>query len=593
MSKTIQASCQKFHDGLSQAQDQLKSFTDEFEARLENITVKLDTLSRISGDLRLSSSTPMLDALLKSETEAWLKAIATFQHKIQENMKGREFQNRFEKQALVIVFGVVKAGKSTLGNFIRGRDFLAAPFDNVYKDPAKMPVKKIKVEESGRRHELGIKEKDWLDQASIESTCSIQYFELPGMVWVDTPGFGAIEKKQEDLRPLAELANQYVQYSDLVVFLANSANPGIREDLNGLKLLETGGKRTLVVITRSDDCANDVFREDGCVKIKKRLIPKSADNRKAQEAYLMQEIKKLGIKGVHGAAVSISVHMAEAGIKKQDDQLWEGSNIPQLYENIISVISNPTILELKKSSPRKSLNNLIQEIVSGGDEGVGGLEGLVAKLKDLQTRIQRNYDQLSPAGPLVCSIVEDVTDKLRGEVHKCVEELAAKRAESVQNQHVSLEAIQDRLSKICMKTLNRHVSNLIGEFQRETHLSLQDVSSTIVRQKEVQSYQVTIAYKTSRSPSGVIETVLGWLGKKYYEASSYTETRTVDVDLGFNTAMAKKELLSKLEPKIVAFTKQELAAIREEFFAAFLKNMAVMERHIEEIHGDLLKMRYL
>jgi hypothetical protein len=67
----------------------------------------------------------------------------------------------------------------------------------------------------------------------------------------------------------------------------------------------------------------------------------------------------------------------------------------------------------------------------------------------------------------------------------------------------------------------------------------------------------------------------------------------VDVDLGFNTAMAKKELLSKLEPKIVAFTKQELAAIREEFFAAFLKNMAVMERHIEEIHGDLLKMRYL
>ncbi len=52
-----------------------------------------------------------------------------------------------EKYLVVMVFGAVKSGKSTLGNFLAGREWLKAPFDNVYKH---IPPTEFKTQEQAR-----------------------------------------------------------------------------------------------------------------------------------------------------------------------------------------------------------------------------------------------------------------------------------------------------------------------------------------------------------------------------------------------------------------------------------------------------------
>ena len=44
--------------------------------------------------------------------------------------------NKNEKYLLTMVFGQVKTGKSSLGNFIAGKKFYNAKFDNEYKNYA-------------------------------------------------------------------------------------------------------------------------------------------------------------------------------------------------------------------------------------------------------------------------------------------------------------------------------------------------------------------------------------------------------------------------------------------------------------------------
>ena len=193
--KNITSDISRFHGAMIAAQRDLDAFSHSFNASLSGVAKELGMLPSLAKGLRLPGDEPAA-GLVNSEVDGWTAQLAECSKTAQETITGREVQNRFQKQPLVVVFGPVKAGKSTLGNFMLGKAFCTAPFDNPYRSGA-IPKPKIIVEESGRKD---AKTKEWFDVNSIESTCSAQYFSVPGLVWVDTPGYGAVEKKGIDIR---------------------------------------------------------------------------------------------------------------------------------------------------------------------------------------------------------------------------------------------------------------------------------------------------------------------------------------------------------------------------------------------------------
>ena len=118
---------------------------------------------------------------------------------------------------------------------------------------------------------------------------------------MDTPGLHSLTREHE------ALANEYIQFADLVLFLTSSSSP-LKEDERGeLQKLLAQSKPVMVVITKSDESVTTV--EGG--RLVKKLTPKPPEKRKAQDDYVMNEIRALG-NGVieNRRVVSVSTKLA-------------------------------------------------------------------------------------------------------------------------------------------------------------------------------------------------------------------------------------------------------------------------------------------
>ncbi len=582
MGESIRRDLAFFHDGLKRAQSILDSFSAVFSTKVDCVVRDLDTLSSLTETLVVKDDTPIA-ALVNGEIGKWQQVIDRCREQAQKQIKGREFQQKFEKVPLTIVFGIVKAGKSTLGNFIHGRAFRAAPFDNAYSS-GEIPKTKIVVEEKGR---CDASEKEEFDENSIESTCSAQYFTLPGLAWVDTPGIGAIEKRKIDIQPLANIARKYVQYADLVVFLANSTNPGVQEDISGYKELYENGKKALVVITRSDTVRSSV--ENG--RVVKRQIPKDQATRRLQEESLRNAMAGAGVPREFCDAVSVSTQLAERAIAADDDALWEGGNIGELYRKIISVIGNEQILELKKAAPRKLWNQTVETIV-GNEKAPDSLVALSADLARVHASIKERYDALSPDGELVATVVEDVVNEMRRPIRCHVDRIASEAQGD--NVVFGVDALGAEIQNDLVEVLDVHVKSIVGEFRKDVlgTFSANGIESSAQRRVETHTYAVEVPEIVERDPDGFFENFFHFFGKSYHKVVVNEEKRSVAIDLGIDPAQAKAQLLTDLETALVSHVKGELEKLRTLFFGATLSRIAQLEESVSNLSGRLLSCRF-
>ena len=167
---------------------------------------------------------------------------------ISEASKGLTFIEKFDSQFTIAVFGKVKAGKSYLGNFVMGRCLKEkSNYDSL------RPIK-VHVYDRGKLSEQDklqtIDESEELSEFHVdrkEATSTIQWFNLGGLAWFDTPGIGSVTWENE------MLAQEYVKNADLVLFACNSDAAGTRQDLSELKQLYDNGKPVLLLLTQSDE----------------------------------------------------------------------------------------------------------------------------------------------------------------------------------------------------------------------------------------------------------------------------------------------------------------------------------------------------
>ena len=588
----IQKDLESFYKGLQRAQAILDKFSDEFTTKIESVSAKLDELTSLTAKLRVDEDSPIA-SLVNCEIGNWQQIIDACRNEAKKQIDGREFQSKFEKVPLIIVFGIVKAGKSTLGNFVHGRAFRQAEFDNVYKN-GKIPISRIIVQEKGRED---ASEKDAFDENSIESTCSAQYFTLPGLAWVDTPGIGAIEKKRVDIVPLAEIARKYVQYADLVVFLVNSTNPGTQDDIAGFKDLYESGKKALVVITRSDtpsivkDINGRLVRDPETGKPLKVQVPKKQEDRQSQEKYFCNAMELNGVPREFCDAVSISTQLAEKAVFGNDDTLWIGGNMGAFYRKIVSVIGDSQILELKKAAPRKLWNNTVSTIV-GSESQTSGLAGLLHELSKIQSVLRGKYDSLDPEGSIVGDIVEDTINQIRPPLRKFVND-AVENA-SGDDIAIDLKALQSKIQRELVEVLGIHVKQIVGEFRRDvlSQISVDDISAKASRKTDVQKFTVDVPEIVERDPEGFVENVRAFFGKKYHSVETHQEEHSFSIDLGIDPTSAKSKLIAELEKALERHIKGELARLRKLFFGTTLDKIKKLDSEVSKLSKSLAKCRF-
>ena len=216
-----------------------------------------EIIDAIGGEITESGDEAM-QAIFAMTSESLFETMSEANRRIGEAVRGMTFIHDFEKHFTVSVFGKVKAGKSYIGNFVMGQPLRKAGIASSYDRLEDMTVhvydrgkvyEQKKLSTAAEERECN-GEEFYVDKN--EATSTIQWVNIGGMCWFDTPGIGSVTLENE------ELAKEYVKNSDLVIFACNSDAAGTRQEFSEIRQLHDMDKPLLLLLTQSDAYDYDV-----------------------------------------------------------------------------------------------------------------------------------------------------------------------------------------------------------------------------------------------------------------------------------------------------------------------------------------------
>ena len=206
--------------------------------------------------------------------------------KVAGRQKGVKFRQGFEDSLLVFVSGKVNSGKSSLGNYMAWGH--TDPTDDAKRQtpPERYPQYQshAKVDVKGGDSLKDAEKKREFRVSATEATSSIQSFSLPGLTWVDSPGLHSLKEEN------GNLAREYLDHADLILYTMKSDSPGRASDLTEIRDLIYKDKRTLLLLTGSDDIEEDI---DDSGELIQCVVMKDAERRAKQQEYVRGELKEI------------------------------------------------------------------------------------------------------------------------------------------------------------------------------------------------------------------------------------------------------------------------------------------------------------
>ena len=191
---TMQESLQAFSDRLlavSASLEQQKSAIGRAENEVFEVLEQAATAFAPKVDENISAGeTNALRETINRVFSDFTDGIRRWKQEMAERSEVRSKLEDMGTGLIVVVFGRTNAGKSTLGNFLRGRQLREAAFDNAWKR-GDFPLSPITVIERGKDAEA-TSDADWFAEGGVETTREAQMFRLPGLLWLDTPCFGSV-----------------------------------------------------------------------------------------------------------------------------------------------------------------------------------------------------------------------------------------------------------------------------------------------------------------------------------------------------------------------------------------------------------------
>lgn len=574
----------EFFVKLDKMQDDLAKFSQSLDNRSEKIPALLKNFEGaiFSGANVKKNSDNAVEKAAQKSLENLREIIKTWSEKIEADRKGKQFIKKNEKYLVVMVFGAVKAGKSSLGNFFAGKKFFNAPFDNHYKKIAK-PI--FETEERGRN--TGDIEKDshgdtWFQEGVIDTTGAIQYFTLSGLRWIDSPGTGAVGKIG-DTKNMTALVEEYLSYTDMCIFLMNSSEPGLQDDMKYMQKLSREGQEALIVITKSDKKDEDEDEDGNLISV---LVPKSPSDRKLQEDDTCRRVKERypDIDENKFRAISISTALASEAVENCDDAKFKDSHLDILMKILGNKVSDNAIAR-KQENPRRLLNSFVDTVIDDLKNFDTDIENIFAQVEKYKNGMQR----------LSTVIVANVLREVRAEVSEVA---TAWNNQVKRGQKIISETINAEVSKILQEKLNDEINaqmrRVIENFQNSEMQTVKaNITAAALEKKTAKvAHTYTSSYVHEREASGFIENVQSFFGKKFYTTGETTHTEYQTIELGTNL----DEFLDSLMPQVETYAKtsadKTLINLRDNYFIErenFAKNMRV---EIEKLRGELLRLKF-
>ena len=299
---------------------------------------------------------------IRAQLDGWVDNVQRYE-------RGTQFHARFGDSLLIFVYGKVKAGKSSLGNYLAYG--CGKPGDAEVAGASPRPAFFLEAD-TGASEAMTAERMRQCQRFGVgvtETTSSIQGFTLPGLTWIDSPGVHTMTEVN------GELAKKYAGFADLVVFLSNSSSPGRRSDLEEIAGLLHQGKPLVVLLTASDFVDEDV---DDMGQVVKRLVMKSDQDRHDQVTYVEQELAKiapeLGQRLLDRCVYPVSVAYAEGGM---EPARWQDSGMAAFSSRIAAIAENQGMV-LKRETPLRNLMHFCAAL----DTSAAQLEGVLASLRE-------------------------------------------------------------------------------------------------------------------------------------------------------------------------------------------------------------------
>ena len=357
---------QKFN--FSQEQDQVfKSHCHQFQQNMASYLKASE--HNISKDNPLFQQIGKFRSILEETNQNWQKKITT-------QDTGVHFRAGFNDSLLVFVYGKVKSGKSSLGNYMAWghTDPTEQQKSEIQKElqPVYFSGQKTEVKGGDVAKEAEIKKE--FRVGATEATSSIQGFSLDGLTWIDSPGLHSINQENGDL------AKDYVEHADLILYTMKSDSPGRESDLNEILNLYRADKKIILLLTGSDDVAHDW--DDEKDEMISTTVMKDRQRRLDQQKYVrsaLEKIPELAGKTNNIEILSFSARYAQEHEGQVDN--FADSGMGQLFA-MLGKIAREDGVKLKHQTPILNFKNFLTDFVND-------LENYAQLIVDFQQPIER------------------------------------------------------------------------------------------------------------------------------------------------------------------------------------------------------------
>lgn len=534
MSKEIQ-NAKKFYevldtlqvrgDDISKRRQELVKIVQNFETSFSEKIHKSKERSKGNKELQKYAESFIADSK---------NALESIKVKIDKKIEEERFSSQFKDKFIVIVYGKVNAGKSSLGNFIAKHCLPKQKAD-------------FKIYNKDNQNFSTIKE---FEAKNTECTSEIQLFELGGLAWVDTPGLGSLTPEN------GALARKYIEAADYVVFPTASDSYMQSDEMTQLKELLKLKKHIYLLITKSDKSEEDEVNG----KIVRIFKNKSLQDRRAQEKDSLERLKSQQnlsqdeVKLIDQKILSISVLAATKGLEENDDELLEQSNMHLFYENMQALLDKKA-QRFKEQAPYESLDTLTTSIIKDKDS-VQCIQESLANLKNKINEFKNNLEQ------------EKIT--LRKKIEKLIRDNVAEK--EIRDFKAFDKFIYEKVSTEVSKSLQV----LFENFEQNFDIELQGINTA--------EYKIETRYKRVKLDKAWYREAWEWFGSWF--GADYDEYETVPA--GDN----KKEVIAKFTNDCVELyskkmLKENINSIKESFIQPLNAEFTTMQVETDVFYKKL------
>ena len=473
------------NNSVDEKRELVKKYVSNFNANIQNLRIDENIKKQNKEISNLLEETINLIKLVSND---WLK-------NFDEMIEREKFRSDLSNYFIVIIFGKVKAGKSSLGNFIAKNKLESQKVEFFKYDEAgkKQAIKKLE--------EI---EEDSFATNNLECTVEIQGFKLDGMAWIDTPGLGSMVKEN------GNLAKEYIQSADYIIYPTSSDSPLQLDEREQLKELFEQNKKVSICITKSDYKDEDECEcgsEDGCENCNggmvKVLKNKCLSKREGQEKFVKEEIYKLIPKDkeyILGDIFSISTHTAKKGLDSSDNELFEDSNIPKFYELLTDVIKDKAS-KLKADTPYEGLKSFIDFNILGSDiiKQNSSIKNIKLELESLEQVIRESQERFE-------ILKENSSNDLVSEIEFIISKYSLEINKS--NSKEMFLQIDSEINKKMFEIIEKNISEILNNFDASfKSLSATFSSNEFIIEDVYESIKVDTSSRNKKIGAGVFGTL--------------------------------------------------------------------------------------